>query len=383
MNKDNLHQLINEYEDNIDKIYGKEHDELFKWRAMKVWRDEWFKPDEAFSSFAERFNAARKEFLLFMDNSRMHPSTGVIKLWEKEPEAVEHLFYDVLFADTHGDISAVQNHMDRFLEEYENPRCKYFPSNWSFKQDRHSASVFLAINNPDFNYVYKSSEALTMAKYLDFGFSIGSGISFSLPNYYRLCDEIVSVLREHDSLLEKHFSRLTQEYYNDQSLHLLAFDLMYCCRTYNFYRVVTLPAAVKAKRKRTVAESVSPEEAKRQEEERLAKIAELEQEINELERDCDNCSEISLIGVQVTAKPYGTGTVIAQDRNTIKVRFDNAEKSYILDKKFIARPRFENDDEIISIFTEYSQKQEQIKRLRTELTILKGYFFCNINSVSC
>lgn len=372
MNKDNLHQLINEYEDNIDKIYGKEHDELFKWRAMKVWRDEWFKPDEAFSSFAERFNAARKEFLLFMDNSRMHPSTGVIKLWEKEPETIEHLFYDVLFADTHGDISAVQNHMDRFLEEYENLRCKYFPSNWSFKQDRHSASVFLAMNHPEFNYVYKSSETLTMAKYLDFGFSIGSGSSFSLPNYYRLCEEIVSVLREHDTLLEKHFSRLTTEYYNDQSLHLLAFDLMYCCRTYNFYNVVTLPAAVKAKRKRTVAESVSPEEAKRQEEERLAKIAELEQEINELERGCDNCSEISLLGVQVTAKPYGTGTVIAQDRNTIKVRFDDAEKAYILDKKFVARPRFENDDEIISVFTEYGQKQEQIKRLRRELMILQG-----------
>ena len=70
------------------------------------------------------------------------------------------------------------------------------------------------MNNPDFNYVYTSSEALTMAKYLDFGFSIGSGTGFSLPNYYRLCEEIVSVLREHDSLLEKHFSRLTPEYYH-------------------------------------------------------------------------------------------------------------------------------------------------------------------------
>ena len=216
---------------------------------------------------------------------------------------------------------------DRFLEEYENLRCKYFPSNWSFKQDRHSASVFLAMNNPDFNYVYKSSEALTMAKYLDFGFSIGSGISFSLPNYYRLCEEIGFALREHDSLLEKHFSRLTPEYYNDQSLHLLAFDLMYCCRTNNFYNVVTLPAAVKAKRKKAVTESISPEEAKRQEEERLAIIADIEQEINELECDCDNCSDISLIGVQVTAKPYGIGTVVAQEINNIRVSFGGTEKS--------------------------------------------------------
>lgn len=64
--------------------------------------------------------------------------------------------------------------------------------------------------------------------------------------------------------------------------------------------------------------------------------------------------------------------MVAQDRNTIKVRFDGAEKAYILDKKFVARPRFENDDEIISVFTEYGQKQEQIKRLRRELMILNG-----------
>ena len=372
MNKEILHELINQYENNIDLIYGDVHDELFKWEAMKVWRDEWFKPDTTFASFADRFNAARKEFSLFIDNSRMHPSTGVVKLWEKEPETVERLFCEVLFADAHGDVSAVQNNMDKFLEEYENLRCKYFPSNWSFKQDRHSASAFLAMNDPDFNYVYKSSEAQTMAKYLEFGFSIGSGISFSLPNYYRMCDEIVSVLKEHDSLLQTHFSRLTPKHYNDQSLHLLAFDLMYCCRTYNFYRVVTLPVSLKPKKKTKTSYRISPEEAKIQEEERLARIDALKQEINDLERSCDNCTEISLIGVQVTAKPYGIGTVVAQEINNITVSFGGMEKSYILDKKYIARPRFENDEEIISVFTEYGQKQEQIKRLKRDLDSIQS-----------
>ena len=67
-------------------------------------------------SFADRFNAARKEFSLFIDNSRMHPSTGVVKLWEKEPETVERLFCEVLFADAHGDVSEVQNNMDKLSQ---------------------------------------------------------------------------------------------------------------------------------------------------------------------------------------------------------------------------------------------------------------------------
>lgn len=175
MNTDNLHELINRYEEHIDTIYNEEHDELFKWKAMKVWRDEWFKPDDAFASFADRFSAAKKEFSLFIDNSRMHPSSGVIKLWEKEPETVECLFRDVLFADAHGDVSAVQDNMDRFLDKYENLRGKYFPGSWSFKQDRHSASVFLAMNNPDFNYVFKASEAQTNGKIPRFRFQHWGG----------------------------------------------------------------------------------------------------------------------------------------------------------------------------------------------------------------
>ena len=218
MNLNNLHELINRYEEDIDNIYESRHNELFKWRALKTWREEWFKPEKSFENFADQFNAARKDFSLFIDNSRMHPSTGVIKLWEKEPETVEHLFYDVLFSDTDGDIVETQRQMDLFLDEYENLRQRHYPANWSFKQDRHSASVFLFMNDPINNYVYKSSEALMMAKCIGFEYGIGSGTTFSLVNYYRLCELIVSALKEHDTLLQKHFERLAEEkHYIDKS----------------------------------------------------------------------------------------------------------------------------------------------------------------------
>ena len=38
MNTENLHELIQRYEDGIEWIYGTKHDELFKWRAMATWR---------------------------------------------------------------------------------------------------------------------------------------------------------------------------------------------------------------------------------------------------------------------------------------------------------------------------------------------------------
>ena len=376
MNLDNLHELIDRYESRIDKLYGTEHYELFKWQAMKVWRDEWFKPADAFPSFVDRFNAARKEFSLFIDNSRMHPSTGVVKLWEKEPETVEHLFNNVLLADTGSDVSVAQDHMEQFLDEYEVLRQKYFPGNWSYKQDRHSASVFMAMNEPSFNYVFKSTEAATMAKYIDFGFSIGAGMSFSLRNYYRLGDEIVAALREHESLLEKHFERLHGgNLYIDESLHLLAFDLMYCCRTYNYYKGLVVPSSGKTIKRGKGAIAPTAEELAAQaaalEADRRAKIEALEQEIAELEQSYEGCEDISLIGVQVTAKQYGTGTVVAREVNKITVQFEGTEKAFVLDKKYAARPRFEDDEQIIEAFTVYGRAVDRIKAIRREIERLE------------
>lgn len=370
MNTDNLHELINRYEENLDKIYNAEHDELFKWRAMKTWQNEWFKPEGSFSSFAERFTAAKSDFFLFIDNSRMHPSSGVIKLWEKEPEAVENLFINVLLKDTAGNIAAVQDNMDAFMECYEVLRQKYYPRNWSYKQDRHSASVFLAVNNPEFNYAFKSSEAQMLSRYIGFGYDIGAGTTFSLENYYKLGDEVVNALKEHPRLLEKHFDRLTEKHYVDESLHMLAFDIMYCSRAYNYYKGLVPDKASKIKKKGTVTE-IPAEVLAQREAERIERIKSIEQEIAELEISIDGFEDISLIGVQVTSSQNEIGTVTAQNINMITVQYADSVKKYKLDKQYSNRPRFENDDEIVEAFTQYGRTQERIKKLQKEMEMLQ------------
>ena len=379
MNYDILHELIERYEEKIEKIYGSENYELFKWQATKTWQTEWSKPVDAFANFAERFAVARKDFDVFIDGKIMHPSTGVIKLWEKAPDEIEHLFSDVLFADDQGDVIQTQNNMDIFLEEYEKLRERFFPKYFSYKQDRHSASVFLAVNAPEKNFVFKSSDAHMMARYTEFGFSIGSGESFSLLNYYRLCEEIISALREHDSLLEKHFTYLEDErLYRDESLHLLAFDLMYCCRTYNYYRGIALPP----KRKKNDGKVISGKSGPTQEEleaERQEKIAELtkkasenEAAIEELEAQCEELF-IPLINVEVTSSKYGIGTVIKQDENRVTVRYPESEIAMILGTvpKIPTRPVFENDDEVWASYAQYTKNKEIIKKLEEKTTALQ------------
>lgn len=367
MHTQNLHELIARYEEAMEWIYSPAHDELFKWRAVATWRREWMKPREAFASFAERFSAAKKDFLLFTDNSRMHPSSGVIKLWEKEPQEVEHLFSDVLFADAHGNPDTAQEHMDAFLQAYEVLRQKHFPGNWSYKQDRHSASVFLAMHDPAFHFVYKSSEAGMMAHAIGFEPAPGNGASFRLSDYYRLCEVLVGALKEHDTLLEKHFGYLDERCFRDESLHLLAFDLMYCSRTYSFYR-----GLAETGRGREGKKAGTSEESARREEARRARIMEIEDELAGLEGVQGDGEDISLLGVRVTSETYGVGMVVSQDVNRIGVQFPGVKKDFILSSKYPQRPRFEDDEDVIEAFTAYGERMERIGQLKRQLDALRG-----------
>lgn len=77
-------------------------------------------------------------------------------------------------------------------------------------------------------------------------------------------------------------------YYVDESLYLLAFDLMCCCRTYGYYKGLVAPVSGKTIKK-PISAAPTAEELAQKEQERLDKIALLEQEIVNLERSCDGC----------------------------------------------------------------------------------------------
>ena len=366
MNKITLDELLNRYEENIDALYDAKHDEIFKWRALKTFQNEWFSSEH--TDFLSRFNAATKDFSVFIDNSRMHPRNGVVKLYEKESAEVEHLFCEVLFAADEGDLDVRQQNMDAFIDGMEKLREKYYPANWSFKQDRHSASTFLSMYAPTENYVYKYSEAETMAVYGEFGFDIGAGVDFSLPHYYAMCDEIVEALKTHDTLLQKHFSKLDDECYDEQSLHLLAFDIMYCCKSYGLYQGLSHIAK---------RDSIKAAKAAAQQKEAAAQLQEridtLMAEIESLELSLPDVSDISLMNVEVKSKLYGTGTVIEQEDNKIKVQFSDTTKTFILDRKYSMRPTFENDEEVVEAYSEFSAITERLRVLRQQLENAKSF----------
>jgi hypothetical protein len=116
MNIENLHKLIARYEENYYMINDSEHDEKFKWGAMKGFRDIWFSEEAKSLSFAEKFDKAMKRSSIMINNSMISPTMGIVKMAEKRPDEVESLFTELLYAP-YGSLAELQDHMDTFLDK--------------------------------------------------------------------------------------------------------------------------------------------------------------------------------------------------------------------------------------------------------------------------
>ena len=366
MNKENLHEIISRYEAQYDVINNKEHEEIFKWKAVECFQREWFSPDNQELPFSVLFSKAKRESSVLIDNSTVSPANGIVKMAEQEEDEVKRLFCDVLFAEDNGNLALRQQHMEEFLEGIEKVRLKHFPASWKYAQDRHAASCYLALFAPKKNYIYKYTHAESFAKYIEYGKDLGSGSNFSLANYYEMCALVVEALREHPSLLNAYQELLTDGYYPDDSLHLLAFDVIYCASTYNLF------TGLKHKAKKEAIKDYKLEQLHQAEEEKLrAKTEALEAQIQALDVQLDMYRSINLVGVQVNEKHYGVGTIVSQNVNIIKVAFAGTERSYIINKKYSMRPTFEDDVQIVEAMTEYEQKLADRKNLEKQLINLK------------
>ena len=364
MNTQNLHELIRRYHENLNLTMNSEHREQMKWEATKCFHDVWFSDQAAGLSFAEKFKLACSGSSIVINNSTISPTNGIVKMAEKDPEKVEHLFKDILFADDGGNLSLRGEHMQQFMDEIEDLRLKLFPKYWKYQQDRHAVSCYLAFWHPEENYIYRYSDAILMARYIEFDRDLGSGRNFNLPAYYELCGVIVDALKEHPELLADHAARLDDRYYQDESLHIMTFDLMYCSRCYKYYRGLPYTQRARTKKEESQRKLDAAEKLKAEQIERLS------EEKEQLESAIADMELVSLVGTEVTSAAYGTGTIIKQNGNQVTVHFPAVEKDFVIHKKYSGRPQFEDNEEILEAMSAWSDCNDRLMVLERKLGLL-------------
>lgn len=365
MNNDNLNQLINNYIANFDVINDEENREYYKWEAVKHFKDNF---DINAPNFAAMFKNAVKLTDNLIDNRVVQPTVGIVKLAERPEltEIIRQMFKD-LYADDCGDIDLRQKKIDCFVDKCDELLNTYENGKWKYAQNTRTAIFYLSLMYPDENYIFKSTEANKLRKCIDYADDFGSGVSFSLKRYYRLCDELVKAIKANDILINLHKSRLKENMYPDESFHILAYDIIYCAISYNLYHNIAISKPTKLR-------TNNAEQLKQREEKRNNILVEINNFNDCLEQLIQKRAEFdyfSTKGLLVTHKKFGNGIVTVHDNHYIVVSFADGERTFAMPRGFTDGFLSTNSEEAVSILIEIARIDEQIKDCEDKIYNLK------------
>lgn len=327
MNRSRLRQLFANYIGKFEYINSPELNETYKWAIVQQYQD-------VFNLDAPDLAGMLAEVCKISSNlvdSTTQPFYALTIYAREEPETVRGMFRD-LFADDGGDLEVRQQKILAFIAKTEELKEKYAPGSWRYTNDQKSVMAYIFFHDPESNYLYKATQAHEFADCAEFLDDWGSGADFKLDVYYRMCDELVEAMRSDHALLETNKSRYEdteEDLYDDPSLHLLAFDMIYSSQIYHLYNGIeyTHPKTAEKKLYR----------------ERVEKAAELKAAYEQALADYQDMEDIrSMIlnrlhaGNLVTHKTYGQGKVVVIDGQYITVQFPKMDTP----KKFLLLPSF-------------------------------------------
>lgn len=361
MNVENLQGVIQAYLDDFNMINNSENREYYKWEAFKCFRDNW---DIEADDFAEMFKKSMSLTSNLINNSRVSPTNGIVKLAERPEltETIRELFRE-LYADDGGDIAKRQSKIESFRDKINELLDKYEPGKWKYSQEFRTVMFYLNMYSPSDNYLFKATEAREFMYCIEYGDDFGSGMNFNLASYYRMCDELVAEIKNTPELIQAHKERMLDTMIDDDDYHILAFDIIYCAVTYGLYSGIKIRRPVK---KTSVKQRIDA-----QIEELQNKLADAMEELNKILVDRAELSDVAVIGLKIKHKKFGEGTVISQDENIIIVKFNEEEKKFSLPMAFAAGFLVCEEQEIIELFTKQDELDKQIKLLKSRVSTVE------------
>ena len=364
MNENRIHQLFKNYIEKFEDINTK-HEEYYKWQIAKA-----FKPamDEALESSEDAFVQKLKDVRNLTSNlidSYTTPFNGLCAFAEEEPETVRQMFKDLLYTDDGGDLEARRKRIVDFLNKSHALREEYYPNSYLYKDDFHSVTGYMFLYDPDQNYLFKSSHALKFADCVEYYDDWGSGDEVKLDVYYRMCDQLVDYIKHDEALLKTNESRFSDDFvadtgsmHPDQEKHILAFDLIYCCSSYDLFDGISF-IRPKLSEKNLIVER--KEKAK----ELYEKLLHAREDYKLLQDAYTFIDGMYTEGTQLIHNKYGEGTIVNTAGNIITVGFPEVGEKKLGLYQSVANGLIcingEEYDQQSERYIEYLKKENSIK----------------------
>lgn len=215
INIDKLSTLIAEY-----KVYFKEHitDEIYKWKAVKHFQDNWNIEATDFTEMLERSLDKTSNLLAAVN---FFPRRMIVSFSRMNQEKVREAFrnlYDESFA--------LQNRIENFVET-----AKELLSEWNDDKNHYQSinviTTYLWLRYPDKYSLYKPSLALSLANTVEFSVEIKGTPIVKALNAIKLYDIVAKELIKDEELKNMLNSALNEECDKDNNLRTMVVDLVY------------------------------------------------------------------------------------------------------------------------------------------------------------
>lgn len=319
MNKHNLNLILEQYVSRFAELNDVDgNDEGYKWRAESCFVKHW---DIDAEDFASMFKESMGEMSNLIDNATVQPVGGILLLLKQpgEVEFVRECFRE-LYKEDSGDLDARQDRILSFMEKINAKIEQYASGSWKYPQKMNNVIYYLNLRYPSDNYIFKATEATEWANCIEYGDDFGSGETFSLAKYYKMCDELLAAVSENEEIMELHSRRFEKEARGyDDELHILVYDIIYCAHTYLFYTdgIIQTTSTKERMKKAQIREELEQLEVM------LASATERSQKY----KDTPEYS-IDMIGMEVAHKVFGKGLVVSQANGIQVISFPVGEKKF-------------------------------------------------------
>lgn len=319
MNLQNLQEIFDHYIGFFPESNGPAHMEYYKWQIIHRFRP---MMDDALSATDDELPAklyAVKKLTKNVIDNFTQPLNGLVEFSKREPATVRAMLSE-LYQASEMDVSQKQTAIQRFLDKSHQLREKYFTDSYLYNDDLHSVTGYLFLYDPDHNYLYKATHCRKFADCIEFYDDWGSGESVKLDVFFRMCDETLEKIKGNDALIATANGRYEidpEHMHPDMEKHILLFDIIYCCSTYNLFDGIHYVEPKSSERQLIQAKKDKATELKRALDDALKLSSEFDKVKNFL-------IEKLTVGKTVNHRIFGVGSITEINGSRFTVNFDQA-----------------------------------------------------------
>lgn len=215
MNRQTLQDYIAEYKLDFTRV---SQDEIYKWKAVKCFQDEWYvDADDFYSMLSDSLKLTQN----LLASGQYFPLRMLLLYSKQKPNEVRDLFKNLFDeeVDLFSRIEEFQKGIDAINDEIYLNKKSY--------QDHRAVLVYLSLRYPERYFFYKFGMFAAYSRKLELIYTPVKGRIENIGQFNSQCQIIRRELSLDQELLKLHKNRIQNDCYYDENLNILTQDFIY------------------------------------------------------------------------------------------------------------------------------------------------------------